>query len=51
VFRDTGIQVGLINASPGTQSPRPEMWWLSVRGWKLVPTEYVKMIYYVVKYR
>jgi uncharacterized SAM-binding protein YcdF (DUF218 family) len=51
VFRDTGIQVGLINAGPGAQSPRPETWWLSVRGWKLVPTEYVKMIYYVVKYR
>lgn len=50
VFRDTGIQVGLTPVSPGADSPRPATWWLSVRGWRLVPTEYVKMIYYVVKY-
>jgi uncharacterized SAM-binding protein YcdF (DUF218 family) len=51
VFRDTGIQVGLSPVSPGTDSPRPATWWLTARGWRLVPTEYVKMIYYVVKYR
>jgi uncharacterized SAM-binding protein YcdF (DUF218 family) len=50
VFRDTGIEVGLMPVSPGTDSPRPATWWLTVRGWRLVPTEYVKMIYYVVKY-
>jgi uncharacterized SAM-binding protein YcdF (DUF218 family) len=51
VFRDTGVQVGLIGVAPGTDSPRPATWWLSRRGWRLVPTEYVKMIYYVIKYR
>ncbi|HKV33900.1 MAG TPA: YdcF family protein [Pyrinomonadaceae bacterium] len=51
VFRDTDIIVGLIPASPGGETPRPATWWLTARGWKLVPTEYVKMIYYVVKYR
>lgn len=51
VFRDTGIQVGLIRVDPGDQSPRPATWWFSKRGWKLVPSEYVKMLYYVVKYR
>ncbi|HXQ72262.1 MAG TPA: YdcF family protein [Pyrinomonadaceae bacterium] len=51
VFRDTDIIVGLIPASPGVETPRPATWWLTARGWKLVPTEYVKMIYYVVKYR
>ena len=51
VFRDTGIQVGLTPASPGSDSPLPATWWLTARGWRLVPTEYVKMIYYVVKYR
>jgi uncharacterized SAM-binding protein YcdF (DUF218 family) len=50
VFRDTGIRVGLINAGPGVESPPPATWWLSVRGWKLVPTEYVKMIYYMINY-
>jgi uncharacterized SAM-binding protein YcdF (DUF218 family) len=51
VFRDTGIQVGLKPVSPGSDSPPAATWWLTVRGWRLVPTEYVKMIYYVVKYR
>ena len=51
VFRDTGIRVGLIGVAPGAETPQPATWWLTVRGWKLVPTEYVKMIYYVVKYR
>lgn len=50
-FRDTGIQVGLTPVDPGADSPPPATWWLSVRGWRLVPTEYVKMIYYMVKYR
>lgn len=50
-FRESGIQVGLTAVSPGIESPRPATWWLSVRGWRLVPTEYVKMIYYVIKYR
>jgi uncharacterized SAM-binding protein YcdF (DUF218 family) len=50
VFRQTGIQVGLMSVKPGDQSPRPATWWFSLRGWKLVPTEYIKMIYYVIKY-
>jgi uncharacterized SAM-binding protein YcdF (DUF218 family) len=50
VCRDTGIQIGLISVRPGNESPRPATWWLSLRGWRLVPTEYVKMIYYMIKY-
>ena len=50
VFRNTGIRTGLVSVAPGYQSPRPATWWLSIRGWKLVPTEYIKMIYYVIKY-
>ena len=47
VFRDTGIRVGLISAK---ESPPPATWWLSARGWQLVPTEYVKMVYYLIHY-
>ena len=50
VFRDTGIRIGLVAVAPGDESPEPATWWLSVRGWRLVPTEYVKMIYYVINY-
>lgn len=49
VLRDTGIKVGLISATR-EQSPPPITWWLTLRGWKLVPTEYMKMIYYVLNY-
>ena len=51
VFRASGIQFGLARVDPGAESPLPTTWWLTARGWRLVPTEYVKMIYYVVKYR
>ena len=51
VFRDTGIQVGMTPVPTGNESPQPATWWLTRRGWRLVPTEYVKMIYYVLKYR
>jgi uncharacterized SAM-binding protein YcdF (DUF218 family) len=51
VFRDAGIRIGLVNVRTGIDSPDPATWWLTLRGWRLVPTEYVKMIYYVVKYR
>jgi len=50
VFRDTGVHVGLVSAERKDESPPPATWWLSVRGWRLVPTEYVKMIYYVIAY-
>lgn len=50
VFQNTGIRIGLVSVKPGDESPRPATWWFSIRGWKLVPTEYVKMIYYVIKY-
>lgn len=50
VFRDTGIRAGLIAVPPGAESPEPATWWLSVRGWRLVPIEYVKMVYYRIVY-
>lgn len=50
VLRDAGVQIGLDAVPPGQQSPPPETWWLTLRGWKLVPTEYVKMVYYLIRY-
>jgi uncharacterized SAM-binding protein YcdF (DUF218 family) len=49
VFRDTGIQVGLVIARR-EESPSPVKWWLTLRGWQFVPTEYVKMLYYLINY-
>ncbi len=50
VFRDTGIRVGLMSAMRAEESPPPLTWWLTLQGWKLVPTEYVKMVYYQIHY-
>ena len=50
VFQGTGVQVGLVPVTVRSDAPVP-LWWLTVRGWKWVPVEYVKLIYYVIKYR
>jgi uncharacterized SAM-binding protein YcdF (DUF218 family) len=50
VFRDSNVAIGLDVAAPGDQSPQPATWWLHTLGWKLVPGEYVKIIYYRWKY-
>jgi uncharacterized SAM-binding protein YcdF (DUF218 family) len=49
-FAGTDVSIGLDAAAPGQQSPRPAIWWLDRLGWKLVAGEYVKMIYYRMKY-
>ncbi|HEU4833259.1 MAG TPA: YdcF family protein [Pyrinomonadaceae bacterium] len=50
VFRDTGISIGLVSVPPGEQTPPAATWWLTLRGWKFVPGEYVKMVYYLINY-
>ena len=42
--------IGVDSAEPGEQSPRPATWWLHRLGWKLVPGEYLKLIYYRLKH-
>jgi uncharacterized SAM-binding protein YcdF (DUF218 family) len=49
-FANTGITIGLEGVPPGWQSPSPATWWLYRRGWQMVPTEYVKLIYYWLSY-
>jgi uncharacterized SAM-binding protein YcdF (DUF218 family) len=51
VFENSGVQIGMIAAKSGTESPSPLTWWLTTRGWKLVPTEYFKMIHHLVTRR
>jgi uncharacterized SAM-binding protein YcdF (DUF218 family) len=50
VFDGSGTAVGLAVVEPGEQTPRAPLWWLSPLGWKLVPGEYVKLIYYRLNY-
>ena len=49
-FSRTPITIGLEAVPPGQQAPSPTLWWLHFRGWQMVPGEYVKMIYYHVRF-
>jgi uncharacterized SAM-binding protein YcdF (DUF218 family) len=46
----SGIQVGIDSPPPGLQTPPPTTWWLRRRGWHFVAAEYVKIVYYWLKY-
>ena len=46
----SGIEVGVDGPPPGWQTPAPSTWWLRRWGWRVVAGEYVKMIYYWLRY-
>lgn len=49
-FAETGITIGVEPVPPGGQTPGPALWWLHLQGWEDVPVEYVKIIYYRLRY-
>jgi uncharacterized SAM-binding protein YcdF (DUF218 family) len=50
VFDGSGISVGIEVAEVGWQTPKPATWWLHARGWQIVPAEYIKLIYYWIRF-
>jgi uncharacterized SAM-binding protein YcdF (DUF218 family) len=44
------ISVGIDPVAPGAQSPAPAVWWMYPLGWRLVPGEYAKLVYYRLHY-
>lgn len=46
----SGIALGSEPALTGQQTPSPLTWWLRPQGWRMVAGEYIKLIYYRVKY-
>ena len=46
----TGTTLGIATAPTGWQTPAPPWWWLHFEGWRSVGGEYVKLIYYWLKY-
>jgi uncharacterized SAM-binding protein YcdF (DUF218 family) len=46
----TGIEVAIDSPPPGWQTPSPSTWWWHRWGWKVVAGEYLKMVYYQVRY-
>ncbi len=43
------VTVGLAAVPPGWQTPKPSTWWLSSRGWQIVPGEYLKLVGYELR--
>ena len=50
-FAGGETSLGIAPAPTGAQTPSPVLWWLHVEGWRSVAGEYVKLIYYWLKYR
>ena len=44
------LQFGIVAAPAGVQTPMPDYWWFSPRGWSFVAGEYVKSFYYWLCY-
>jgi uncharacterized SAM-binding protein YcdF (DUF218 family) len=50
-FEASGLVVGLTFPERTPQTPLPWSWWLTPRGWRLVAGEYVKLVYYRIRFR
>ena len=52
VLRETGSQaaLGIVAPETGIKTPKPNVWWLSPKGWEFVAGEYVKTIVYWLFY-
>lgn len=50
LLADKNIETGIAHALPGEQSPEPNYWWLTLRGWPMVAGEYVKSAVYYAYY-
>jgi uncharacterized SAM-binding protein YcdF (DUF218 family) len=49
-FAGTGVIIGLEVAPPGIQTPSASFWWMHLEGWQSVGEEYVKLVYYWLRY-
>lgn len=47
---ESDVEIGVVSAPTGEETPPPWIWWLSSKGWGLVGGEYVKFIVYWVYY-
>ena len=50
LLSNDAVEVGIASPAPGEQSPPPNYWWLSPRGWQFVAAEYLKIAYYWLFY-
>lgn len=51
VFDGTEVKIGLEPVPPGRQTPGSSTWWLYPSGWRFVVGEYMKIVYYRLRYQ
>jgi uncharacterized SAM-binding protein YcdF (DUF218 family) len=50
VLENNNVQIGIVAPPTGVQTPLPFFWWLTIKGWRSVAGEYVKIVYYRLNY-
>lgn len=50
VLENKNVQIGIVAPPTGEQTPSPSVWWLTRKGWIFVAGEYVKAVYYWLKF-
>ncbi len=50
ILAGSHTEIGIVGVPPGEQTPNPNYWWLSSRGWQMVAGEYVKSAVYYAYY-
>lgn len=48
--KNVRLNLGIVSAETGIQTPAPETWWLSPKGWQMVGGEYLKLLGYWMFY-
>jgi uncharacterized SAM-binding protein YcdF (DUF218 family) len=48
--QNDSVEIGVESPPTGIQTPKPDFWWLSSKGWNFVAGEYLKTIYYWLFY-
>lgn len=50
ILAGKNVEIGIVHAPPGEQTPNPNYWWIKPRGWQMVAGEYVKSAVYWAYY-
>ena len=50
ILAGNNVEIGIIHAPIGEQTPNPNYWWLVPRGWQTVAWEYMKSVVYYAYY-
>lgn len=50
VLSPTEAEIGIEPVGFSAKSPPPKTWWLHLKGWQIVPVEFVKLLYYMFRF-